>query len=123
MWLCSSGTSIEADIGNSGKISGWNIACGPNFGVNKNGNVYLSGKITATSGKIGDWEITSSTIGGIDFGDYLLSKKIQEDNTYYGIMLAPKDVVPIGGTLDQNGLMDLGSWVIAVGEIDKYSDT
>lgn len=72
MWLCSSGTSSSADIANSGKINGWNITCGPNFGVNKNGNVYLSGKITATSGKIGNWEITplDSYTGGFLKGLY-----------------------------------------------------
>ena len=122
MWLSSVGTNTEANIGNSGNISGWNITCGPNFGVNRDGNVYLTGKITATSGKIGDWEITESRyITEKRIGDYLLSIKDGEDNKQFGVMLAPKDIVPQGGSMPLEETDQWKSWVIAAGEITKLT--
>lgn len=45
----------------------WRIVAGSNFGVNKNGTIWandarIKGKITATSGKIGNWYIQDGSI-------------------------------------------------------------
>lgn len=60
-FLCtgSTGTSGTMSIGGSSEISGWTIKAGDKFGVTKNGalyasDAYIQGKMTATSGYIGN---------------------------------------------------------------------
>ncbi len=66
MWLCNTGTTTEATIGN-GKGDQWCIAVSDKFGVKKDGTLYckdadLIGKITATGGQIGDWNISEGRL-------------------------------------------------------------
>ena len=69
-------------IGGSGKISGWVLKAGSNFGVTKDGTLYatganISGTITATGGKIGGWNVDGNKMwndaGNVTFLPNLLS--------------------------------------------------
>lgn len=58
---------VTKSIAGSGNKNDWRILAGSNFGVDKSGNLYansvtLSGTITATSGKIGNWYIRGGEI-------------------------------------------------------------
>lgn len=98
------------------------------FRVSEAGKMYatgaeISGKITATSGKIGDWEIAESRYTNYErIGDYLLSVKDGENNKQFGVMLAPKDIVPQGNTMPPEWAKQWKSWVIAAGEITKLTE-
>lgn len=61
------GTETSKSIGGSANVNGWTFASGTNFGVRKNGELYASsasvtGKITATSGKIGGCNIENGIL-------------------------------------------------------------
>ena len=74
----------------------WKIMFGDGFGINTAGNVYIKGHITADSGKIGEWNIDSSTgdmkgylyanssIGDVVASTYLAKNVIHVVGTYNG---------------------------------------
>ena len=81
------GTQTEAAVGNSGSIPGWTIKVGKNFGVIKDGTLYatnvnLTGKITATSGNIGNWRIVDGNI---------TSSQVETEYGTQGIILDAKN--------------------------------
>lgn len=61
------GTESSKSIGGSASVNGWTFASGSTFGVRNNGelyasNAFVSGKITATSGKIGGCDIENGIL-------------------------------------------------------------
>lgn len=61
------GTESSKSIGGSGNVNGWTFTSGSDFGVRNNGelyasNAFISGKITATSGKIGGCNIENGVL-------------------------------------------------------------
>ncbi|RGF22411.1 hypothetical protein DW128_03215 [Firmicutes bacterium AM10-47] len=61
------GTESSKSIGGSASVNGWTFASGSTFGVRNNGelyasNAFISGKITATSGKIGGCNIENGIL-------------------------------------------------------------
>lgn len=71
MWLCRTGTTVSPHTygqtgiaGTAATKIGWCIAVGNKFGVDNSGGLFakdadISGKITASSGKIGVWSIST----------------------------------------------------------------
>lgn len=63
-WSLSDKTAIVLQLGNLESIASYDIVpASPGYGLYSN-NVYLSGKIVATSGEIGGWTINASDITG-----------------------------------------------------------
>ena len=65
--LMSIGTTENKAIGGSSAISGWCFTAGSKFGVTTSGDLYasnanISGKVNATSGTIGGFNITDSSL-------------------------------------------------------------
>ena len=65
--LMSTGTTENKAVGGSSAISGWCFTAGSKFGVTTSGDLYasnanISGKVTATSGTIGGFNITDSSL-------------------------------------------------------------
>ena len=63
--LMCTGTDTAKSVGGSSAINGWCFTAGSKFGVTTNGDLYasnanISGKIIATSGKIGKYTITDN---------------------------------------------------------------
>lgn len=65
--LMCTGTDIAKSVGGSSAINGWCFTAGSKFGVTTSGDVYasnanISGKVNATSGTIGGFNITDSSL-------------------------------------------------------------
>ena len=92
------GSKSIASVGGSGSISGWVIAAGKNFGVTSSGKIY------ATSGLIGGFDIGSSymiTSGKEDIG---------VDGCLYFNPSGSKSTASVGGSNSISG------WMIAAGK-------
>ena len=137
--LCPAGTNDDKDgrktIGGSDIISGWTITSGETFGVTKTGKVY------ASSGRIGGWDITGSYLMSVhdktasqegynrmwirngsdtDYGDFL----VVEHNTIEPGVLGNEQSWPFwvrsDGTFHaEKG--DIGGWTISPN--DLYDQT
>lgn len=91
--LMSTGTTENKAVGGSDVINGWCFTAGSKFGVTKNGNMYasnanISGKVTATSGTIGGFNITDSSL--------YTGSKSSFDNKQYGIFMGKDGQVIFG---------------------------
>lgn len=65
--LMCTGTDIAKSVGGSSAISGWCFTAGSKFGVTTSGDLYasnanISGKVTATEGNIGGFNINKSAL-------------------------------------------------------------
>lgn len=91
--LMSTGTTENKAVGGSDVINGWCFTAGSKFGVTKNGNMYasnanISGKVTATSGTIGGFNITDSSL--------YTGSKSSFDNKQCGIFMGKDGQVIFG---------------------------
>jgi hypothetical protein len=105
VFLCT-GSAGAMSIGGSDIISGWVFKAGNHFGVTKSGALYASdghfkGKITATSGSIGSWNISSdgTLVGSGGPNAVKLHPKGFPYNgkTFYLVIYGSGGSVPIGG--------------------------
>lgn len=106
VFLCT-GSSTSMSIGGSDNISGWVFKAGSHFGVTKSGALYASnghfeGNITATSGSIGKWSISTDDYGcligrgGPDTVRLYPTGRQYGNNTYYFVIFN-NGGVPVGG--------------------------
>ena len=87
----STGTSASKSIGGSDNINGWAFAAGTAFGVTKTGDLYassatISGKVNASSGSIGGWEIGNDTNHSLYYGTFNTENGIYISPNYSGIL-------------------------------------
>ena len=93
--LMCTGTDIAKSVGGSSVISGWCFTAGSKFGVTTSGDLYasnanISGKVTATSGTIGGFNITDSSL--------YTGSKSSFDNKQYGIFMGKDGQVIFGNS-------------------------
>lgn len=95
------GSNAKMSIGGSEVISGWMIKAGSNFGVTTAGafyasDAYIKGKIEASSGSIGGWNIGTKTIQSgsntLHSGTALYSDPYYEDGLQTIVILTPTTV-------------------------------
>lgn len=105
VFLCT-GSAGAMSIGGSDIISGWVFKAGNHFGVTKSGALYASdghfkGKITATSGSIGNWSISTDGAlagSGGPHGIKLHPRGFAYNGkTFYVVIYDSGGAVPIGG--------------------------
>jgi len=88
-FLCTGSSDLnEMSIGGSPVQSGWVLKAGDSFGVTKEGTLYaddvlLTGKINATSGRIGFWDIENG---------FLLGTNVLDNAEVEQIMIKPGGV-------------------------------
>ena len=93
--LMCTGTDIAKSVGGSSAINGWCFTAGSKFGVTTSGDLYasnanISGKVTATSGTIGGFNITDSSL--------YTGSKSSFDNKQYGIFMGKDGQVIFGNS-------------------------
>lgn len=117
-FICTGSASNFTIAGHTG--NGWVFKAGSNFGVTKTGNLYasnaeLSGKITATSGAIGEWNIGSVTIPtpttNINLDKALYSNEVYDSDSQmtYQVALTPTRVY-LWGQDSLGAYYDYSTW-------------
>jgi len=120
-WSLGDKTAIKLQLGNLESLAGYDIVpASPGYGLYSS-NVYLIGKIVATSGTIGGWTIDSvklvkdtgaaATSSGLAPADY----PMYAGATYANRATAPFRVTPAGVVTATSGL--IGGWTIAADAI------
>jgi cytoskeletal protein CcmA (bactofilin family) len=110
VFLCTGSSAAMSIGGSADSITGWVFKAGSNFGVTKTGALYASdghfkGKITATSGSIGKWSISTDDYGclvgsgGPDTVRLYPTGRQYGNYTYYFVIFT-KGGTPVGGITD-----------------------
>lgn len=125
VFMCT-GTKSEYNIGGVSR-SGWAFGAGSKFGVTKDGDLFassvdLTGKITATSGTIGSWNIITDPFNG---AFSILGADFKKGEDYYGMGFRPYLLKCYADTTnDTDKSNDINQPVFAIGKLNGgwYND-